>query len=292
MILKMNAQYDYDKTDWDPSKYRGIYKDLLANAKKESVALRDEWTRESPTVRFWEVDFLRGGAIVLMVLYHLVFDLNYFAVYDIDVSSGFWLVVARAAASLFLLLVGLSLTLSRSRARLLGQEDGFFVHLLKRSAWILGLALGISFVTYLFIGKGFIVFGVLHLIGLSLLLAYPFLRLHGANFIFGLLFILLGIYLQNISVSFSWLLWLGLAPHDFYSVDYFPVFPWFGVILVGMGLGDRLYTGYRRRIALPDLAGSPFVRRLSLLGRNSLVIYLVHQPVIIALLYLSGVSII
>jgi uncharacterized membrane protein len=223
----------------------------------------------------------------LMVLYHLVFDLEYFAVYDIDVYSGFWLTVARAAASLFLLLVGLSLSLSHSRARLLGQEDGFFFHLLKRSVGILGLALGVTVVTYLFIGKGFIVFGVLHLIGLSLLLAYPFLRQHMANFVFGLLFILLGIYLQNISVGFPWLLWLGLAPHDFYSVDYFPVFPWMGVILVGMGLGSMFYPEYRRRIPLRDLAGSPFVRSLTFLGRNSLTVYLVHQPVIIILLLLG-----
>jgi uncharacterized membrane protein len=245
---------------------------------------------ESPTVRFWEVDLLRGGAIVLMVLYHLVFDLNYFAVYYIEVSSGFWLAVARLTASLFLLLVGLSLTLSHSRAKLLGQEDRFRLRLLKRSVWILGLALGITIVTYLFIGRGFIVFGVLHLIGLSLLLAYPFLRLQRANFIFGLLFILVGIYLQNISVGFPWLLWLGLAPPDFYSVDYFPVFPWFGVILMGMGLGSLLYPGYRRRIPVPDLAGSPFVRSLAFLGYNSLAIYLVHQPVIIAILYFGGVS--
>jgi uncharacterized membrane protein len=245
---------------------------------------------ESPTIRFWEVDFLRGCAIVLMVLYHLVFDLNYFAVYDIDISSGFWLAVASAAASLFLLLVGLSLTLSHSRARLLGQEDRFHLRLVKRSAWILGLALGVSVVTYLFIGKGFIVFGVLHLIGLSLLLAYPFIRLRRANFIFGLLFILLGIYLQNVSVGFPWLLWLGLAPADFYSVDYFPLFPWFGVILVGMGLGDQLYPGYRRGIPVPYLSGSPFVRRLAFLGRNSLAIYLTHQTVLIAILYLCGVS--
>ena len=93
----MNAQNDdEDRTDWNPSKYRGMYKDLNANVKKESAALRDEWTRESPTLRFWEVDLLRGCAIVLMVLYHLVFDLNYFSVYNIDVSSGFWLAVARA----------------------------------------------------------------------------------------------------------------------------------------------------------------------------------------------------
>ncbi len=245
---------------------------------------------ESPTVRFWEVDLLRGVAIVLMVLYHLVFDLNYFAVYDIDVSSGFWLAVARAAASLFLLLVGLSLTLSHSRATLLGQEDRFLLRLLKRSAWIFSLALGITLVTYLFIGQGYIIFGVLHLIGLSLLLAYPFLRLRKAKIIFGLLFILLGAYFQNISVGFPWLLWLGLAPPDFYSVDYVPVFPWFGVILVGMGMGEWLYPGYRRRIPVCDLSLSPFVRALTFLGQNSLAIYLVHQPVIIALLYLSGVS--
>ena len=225
-----------------------------------------------------------------MVLYHLVFDLDYFAVYDIDASSGQWLAVARVAASLFLLLVGLSLTLSHSRARLLGQEDLFGLRLLKRSAWILGLAMGITAVTYLFIGKGFIVFGVLHLIGLSLLLAYPFLLLQKANFVFGLLFILLGVYLQNISVGFLWLLWLGLAPSGFYSVDYFPVFPWFGVILMGMGLGGLLYPGYRRRIPLPDLSELPLVRALAFLGRNSLAIYLVHQPVIIVFLYLCGIS--
>jgi len=257
---------------------------------QSSAGLKCKRTGDCPAVRFWEGDLLRGVAIILMVLYHLVFDLDYFAVYDIDVSSSFWLAVARAAASLFLLLVGLSLTLSHSRALLLGQEDGFFFHLLKRSVWILGLALGVTVVTYLFIGKGFIVFGVLHLIGLSLLLAYPFLRLHRANFIFGLIFILLGIYLQNISASFPWLLWLGLAPADFYSVDYFPVFPWFGVILVGMELGGLLYPGYRRRISVPDLSSSPFVRGLALLGRNSLAVYLVHQPVMIAILYICGVS--
>jgi uncharacterized membrane protein len=289
--MKMNSQDGYDdETDWDSSKYRGMCKDLNASVEKESAALRDEWKRESPPVRFQEVDLLRGFAIVLMVLYHLVFDLNYFAVCEIDISSGFWPAVARAAASLFLLLVGLSLTLSHSRARLLGQEHGYPSRLLKRSAWILGLALGVSVVTYLFIGKGFIVFGVLHLIGLSLLLAYPFLRMCGANFIFGLLVILLGIYLQNISVGFPWLLWLGLAPEGFYSIDYFPVFPWFGVILVGMGLGGQLYPGYRRRISMPDFAGSSLVRTLAFLGRNSLAIYLAHQPVMIALFCLSGVS--
>ena len=240
--------------------------------------------------RFWEVDFLRGIAIVLMVLFHLAYDLNYFGVYEVELASGFWFYLARFTASLFLLLVGVSLTLSHSRAVIVGREDRFRVHLLKRSLWILGLAMGVTLATYLFIGEGFIVFGVLHLIGISLLLAYPFLRLHGVNFIFGLLFILLGLYLQNLSVDFPWLLWLGLAPRDFSSVDYLPLLPWFGVILMGVAFGDFFYRDYRRRIRLPDLAGAPLVKRLAFLGRNSLAIYLAHQPVLIGLMYLGGVS--
>jgi uncharacterized membrane protein len=244
---------------------------------------------ESPMVRFWEVDFLRGMAIILMVLFHMVFDLNYFGIQQIELVSGFWFYLARFTASLFLLLVGVSLSLSYSRARLLGQEDRFRFRLMKRSLWIFSLAMGVTLVTYLFIGRGFIVFGVLHLIGVSLLLAYPFLRLHGMNFILGLLFILIGLFLQSLSVDFSWLLWLGLAPWDFRSVDYFPLLPWFGVILMGVAFGDLFYRGYSRRIPVPDLAGSSLVSGLAFLGRNSLAIYLAHQPVLIGLLYLGGV---
>lgn len=253
------------------------------------IRISKRWRKETFAARFWEVDLLRGCAILLMVLYHLLFDLNYFAICDLDVSSGFPLALARTSASLFLLLVGLSLTLSYSRSRLVGHESGFLSHLLKRSAWILSLAMGITLITYIAIGRGFIIFGVLHLIGLSLLLAYPFLRLQKANFVFGVAIILLGKYLGAISVASPWLLWLGLAPANFYSVDYFPVFPWFGVILLGMGLGSLLYPGYHRRFILPDLSESSIARVLAFLGQNSLAIYLVHQPVIIALLCLDGV---
>lgn len=240
--------------------------------------------------RFWEVDLLRGMAIVLMVLFHLAYDLNYLGVYEIEMSSGFWFYLARFTAMLFLLLVGVSLTLSHSRARIMGRMKLFGFRLMKRSLWILILAMGATLATYLFMGDGFIVFGVLHLIGISLLLAYPFLGLHRKNFILGLLFILFGLFLQDLSVDFPWLLWLGLAPQDFYSVDYLPIFPWFGVVLMGVALGDFFYRDYRRSIHLSDLAGSPPVKWLAFLSRNSLAIYLVHQPLLIGLIYLNGVS--
>lgn len=246
---------------------------------------------ERLTKRFWEVDLLRGIAIVLMVLYHIAFDLDYFGILKIDATSGFLLTIARIIVALFLLLVGLSLSLSFSRAGRLGQESQFAARLVWRSAWILSLALGITGATYLLIGRGYIVFGALHLIGLSLLLAYPFLDMGWKNFILGLILIILGLQLPSISVEHYWLLWLGLSPPGFYSLDYVPLLPWFGVVLLGIAIGELLYADYRRRVSLkdlPDLSRVSWVRSLCFLGRNSLAVYLIHQPLIIVLLVLSG----
>lgn len=240
--------------------------------------------------RFWEVDLLRGSAVVLMVLFHLAFDINYFGVASLDVHSGFWFLLGRLAAFLFVLLVGVSLVLSFWRAELQGTASGFPRRLLKRSLWLLTLAMGITLATYLFIKEGFIVFGVLHLISISIFLAYPLLRLSSINVaVLGLLFIFIGWYFSNVSFGSPWLIWVGLAPAAFYTLDYFPLFPWFGVVLLGAALGNCFYRGYRRRMELPDLSCSPLVRPFAFLGRNSLLIYLLHQPLLIAILWIAGV---
>jgi len=171
--------------------------------------------QNSRTGRLWEVDFLRGLAIIMMVIFHLAYDLDFFRIYEIDLSGGFWFYLARFTASLFLLLVGISLTLSHSRAKLAGQRNQYPFRLLKRSLWIMSLAMGITLVTYIVIGRGFIVFGILHLISISILLAYPLLRLGRMNILLGLAAILLGLYIQELDVDFFWLIWLGLAPRDF-----------------------------------------------------------------------------
>ena len=241
----------------------------------------------SQVARLWEVDFFRGLAILLMVIFHLAFDLNYFRIYEIDMSGGFWFYLARLTASLFLLLVGISLTLSHSRARLAGQLSQYPFRLWKRSLWILSLATGITLVTYILIGRGFIVFGILHLISISILLAYPLLRLGRMNALLGLAAILLGLYIQQLDVDFFWLIWLGLAPRDFVSLDYVPLFPWFGMVLMGMAGGTLLYPDLVRRFPLPDISNCLLARGLIFLGRNSLAIYIIHQPLLLGLIYLA-----
>ena len=125
--------------------------------------------------RFWEIDFLRGLAIIMMILFHLLYDLDYFGNYTLNVHAGFWLYFARATATIFLLLVGISLTLSFSRATKIKKAGNtLYLKYLKRGLKIVSWGFVITLTTWIFLREGFVVFGILHLIGISIILAYPF----------------------------------------------------------------------------------------------------------------------
>lgn len=237
--------------------------------------------------RFWEIDFLRGFAVIMMIVFHLFYDLNYFGGYDFNLHSGFWSYFARSTATLFIFLVGVSLTLSFSRTKRAQKvRKRLYMKYLKRGLRVFSWGLIITLITRIFLRQGFVIFGVLHLIGISIILAYPFLKLGSWNLLIGIIFISLGMYLKNLTFDFPWLIWLGLMPEHFYAVDYFPIFPWFGVVLIGLFFGNLLYPNYTRRFKLLDLSKFSFIRLFCFLGRHSLLIYLIHQPILIALLYI------
>ena len=241
--------------------------------------------------RFWEVDSLRGLAIIMMITYHFLFDLTFFGIYSFDVYSGFLWVFARITAFTFIFIMGVSLTLSNSRAQITGKyrEWGLFKKYLKRGLKIFSLGLLITLTTWIFIPQEFIIFGVLHFIGISIILSYVFLKSKYLNLFLGIGLILLGIYLGNFTFDFNWLVWLGFIPNNLDTVDYFPLIPWFGVVLIGLFFGGLLYKNYQRQFKIPDLSKNYFVKIFSFLGRNSLIIYLIHQPILIIILYLLGV---
>ena len=257
---------------------------------KHDIHTGDAGHEQNLEKRFWEIDFLRGVAVIMMIIFHLLYDITYFGGFNLNLHTGFWAYFARATATIFILLVGISLTLSFSRAKRL-KKSGRKVYLkyLKRGLQVFSWGLIITLMTWIFLRDGFVVFGILHLIGISIILAYPFLKLRFWNLMMGTVFIYLGVYLKNVNFGFLWLVWLGLIPDHFYSVDFFPIFPWFGVVLIGMFIGNLLYPNYTRKFKLRDLSNFRFISLFSLLGRHSLLIYLIHQPILIILLYLLGI---
>jgi uncharacterized membrane protein len=232
------------------------------------------------------VDAARGAAIAMMVVYHLVYDLETFGGYEIESTSGFWARFADATASAFLFLVGISLAISYSRA---DSRRGLFGKYLRRGLRIFAYGMALTVVLYV-MGVGIVAFGILHLIGVSIILAYPLLKYRLANLILGLSIIAAGWYLlvQDVSSESPWLLAFGVVPENLPMPDYRPLLPWFGVVLLGLFAGNVLYGGGKRPEGVPRKA-PPFARPLVPLGRNSLFIYLVHQPILVVLLAGLGV---
>ena len=232
--------------------------------------------------RIWELDALRGICILGMMVVHFVFDLNEFARLGLTMP-GWFNFCQHYGHSLFILISGICATLaSRSFRR------GVIVF----CAGLLVTGVTLFMVCVLKFNRSLsIYFGILHLLGLCMILFPLFKKLPvWALAVLGAGFVALGVWLaalEPVAVSFPsaqglLLGAIGIRPAGFYSGDYFPIFPNLGWFLLGAVLGR---TAYRRRESLLPKVNADFflLRFFRFCGRHSLWIYLLHQPVLAGL---------
>ncbi len=217
-------------------------------------------------MRYWEIDFLRGIGIILMLVSNFVTDLQIFLNYP---YSSFWHVFALFTASIFVFTSGASFYVSYTRKR-------SFKRILRRFVRLTFLGLVITLVTFVLFKEGTIYFGVLHFLALAWIIAIPFYYTR-FTYLFALLIVLLYPIVDSIHTNNLLLLPIGITPQNFYTFDYFPVFPWFGIFLVGFEFGKAVMK--RNPTEKNDL--------VCWLGKNSLKVYILHQPVFVSLILLA-----
>ena len=219
--------------------------------------------------RIWELDTVRGLCILGMIGVHLV--------YDLQLSVGpVFAFVQNWGGVLFFLLSGLCVTLG-SRPGKRGAVVLCAGFLCTAVTWVMGMLSRLP-------ENMVIRFGVLHCLGLCMLLWPVFRKLPvWLLAVLGAALAALGIWLTEwVSVDVSGFAWLGLRYPGYSSGDYFPLLPYLGFFLLGAALGRVLYR--EKKSILPPVGNFLLFRALQWCGRHSLILYLLHQPVLMLFL--------
>lgn len=217
---------------------------------------------------FW-VDGLRTFALFGMILYHILFDLQFFYGKDVNLFGDFWQGFRIIIAGIFIFLSGYSLTLSKNPF-----QQGII---------LLAISFIISAVTFWYLPGQGIYFGILHLLGVGYLLGALLFR-HLSIWITGFVGIasfFLSFFVDHFSL---YLLPLGGGGQYLYMIDYFPLFPWITPFLFG------LIAGRKKWLAKYVYSFSSDMYLLFWPGRNSLIIYLLHQPILFGIFYLLDIK--
>ena len=228
--------------------------------------------------RIWELDALRGVCILCVIVVHFLFDLSFFG--GLELTLPAWYVFLQEyGGAIFVVLSGCCATLGSKSVRrgLIVFACGMLITAVTYGMYRLGMS-----------GADVVVrFGVLHLLGLCMIVYPAFKKLSPAALaVLGLFIAVTGYVIRGVLVPQRWLFPLGLTYEGFTSSDYFPLFPQLGYFLIGAAVGKTAYR--KKRTLLPGtFQHTPIARFFCWCGRQSLFIYLLHQPIVYLLLELA-----
>lgn len=238
------------------------------------------------------IDFIRGILIIYVVYYHFMYDLNDIIGVNVPYLYSDWFSTIRDCMSGSLIFIsGFSCFLTKSN--------------IKRGLKTLGVAMAITVITYVAMPSEFIVFGILHFMGTMMLLfglvAYPLknVKINPKRICLFMIFaVLMCIFFATFNIFYGYIKIGGLKIYlprflygsfpmfilgfagPFGSADYYPILPWAFLFLSGACIGKIVKLS-----KLPDFAYRNICRPLQFVGRHTLAIYIIHQPLLLGISY-------
>lgn len=226
--------------------------------------------------RVWQIDALRGVAMVLMTIFHALVDIrDFFGLADVRYFEPPLMYIGRASAILFIFISGVSCRFSRNN--------------IKRGVIVFLCGMVVTAATFIYVRELYIRFGILHFLGAAMILAGLLERVL-KNDKFERIFLwtaaplslLIGFVFSRMTTNLPFLFFLGILTPQFISYDFYPIFPWIGIYLVGYAAGKIVV---RNREKLSSYRANAPARALGALGKKSLIYYILHQPALFVVFF-------
>lgn len=208
------------------------------------------------------LDLIRGIAIIMMIAFHFIYDLNTFGFTEIPLFTH-WAGIAWRCLIVFLFLSAVGISLVIAHGKKLNLQK-----FLKRLIYLGIAALLVSSGTYIMFPDGWVYFGILQLIWVSSIIAIGFINLPKTSLLIALLILFGSLFNQPNLNIFTTILGPYLPAK---SVDYYPLFPWLSFVFIGIYLGHFPY--YQKIFSIRIIW-------LEVIGRHALIIYLTHQIIL------------
>ena len=253
---------------------------MLNKENTDSQPILSATAPQAKAARVWQIDALRGTAMILMTVFHALVDIrDFFGFADVRYYEPPLVFIGRSSAILFMFVSGISCRFSKDNVR--------------RGIKVILCGFAVTIATYFFVKDLYVRFGILHFLGTVMVLIGIFEKFVRQETVRKWFFwfaaplsLLLGFFFSNTRTENPFLFIFGIITPRFQSYDYYPLFPWGGVVFAGYALG--LFV-YERRERLASMRKARFVSALCSLGRVSLIYYLVHQPALLAVFYIFNV---
>lgn len=223
--------------------------------------------------RWRALDLARGLAVVAMIVFHTIWDLSHFGYIATNIPwSPAMRLFGHAIAFAFLFIAGVSLVLASA-----GGLN--WSHVLRRLARVVAAAALVTLGTWLVFPGAYVYFGILHCIAAASVASLMFLRAPAPiTFIAAAFCFAAPTLLTSATFNAPALFWLGLGTRETLTQDWRPFLPWAGALLLGVAIARA-----KPHIPAQRSGSLPMEGWLTFLGRHSLSIYLLHQPLLFGL---------